>query len=120
MKQTITNEATLKILNILFERRIYAWRNSTGALGTRGHFYQMGKVGSSDIFALLPPNGRFLGIEIKTGADQLRPEQEGFIKNVQQMGGGIIVVRGQTVDALVADFNRQLVMALAFEKVIHS
>lgn len=90
---TKTNETTQLILNYLFKKGIYAWRNSVGAIKSQGKFYQMGKLGSSDIFAVLPPHGTFLGIEIKTGADKLRPEQVGFIKNVQFRGGGAIVVK---------------------------
>lgn len=62
-------------------------------LPTKHGMYQMGKVGSSDIFAILPPAGTFLGIEVKTGKDSLRPEQTGFIKNIEAMGGKCLVVK---------------------------
>lgn len=83
-----TNKATLLIKEALFKKGVYAWRNSVGMLKTEHGIYQMGKVGSSDLMAVLPPTGRFLGIEIKKGKDKLRPEQIGFIKNIQAMGGG--------------------------------
>lgn len=87
-----TNDLTQKILNDLFLRRIYAWRNSVGFLPTNHGMYQMGKIGSSDIIAILPPVGRFLGIEIKTGKDRIRPEQEGFKRNLELMGALYIIV----------------------------
>lgn len=90
-----TNDLTKFILNRLFKDGIYAWRNSVGAIKTSHGFYQMGKVGSSDIMAVLPPDGRFLGIEVKTGKDRIRPEQEGFMGNVRRMGGICLVVHDE-------------------------
>lgn len=89
-----TNEATHLILEYLFQKGIYAWRNSVGATQFKGHFYQFGLSGSSDIFAIMPPHCTFVGIEIKTGKDKLRPAQIGFIKNIQAMGGRVFVVNG--------------------------
>ena len=113
MKQSPTNLTTQLILNYLFKKGIYAWRNSVGAFSSGGKHYQMGKVGSSDILAVLPPNGRFMGIEIKTGKDSLRPEQIGFAKNLATMGAVSIVVKD------FSDFENQFpyirVMNLSLE-----
>jgi hypothetical protein len=99
---TKTNETTRLILEYLFQKGCYAWRNSIGAIQSKGHFYSMGLTGSSDIFAIFPPNGRFIGIEIKTGKDKLRPEQVGFIKNCQHVGADVLVVKD------FEDFKNQL------------
>lgn len=43
------------------------------------------KTGKPDVMAIMPPLARFLGVEIKTDKDRLRPEQEGFISNADRM-----------------------------------
>lgn len=89
-----TNETTRAILNFLFEKRIFAWRQNTGGIpDPRGFFRPAAKTGVADILAIVPPNGQFLAIEIKTGRDRLRPEQEGFLQNVRTMGGLALVVK---------------------------
>lgn len=90
-----TNETTKQILNYLFERRIFAWRENTIGVfdAKRGIYRPAPKKGISDIIAILPPHGRFCGIEIKTGKDRLSPEQQGFIENIQRMGGIALVVK---------------------------
>lgn len=90
---TKTNETTRLILKDLFQRQIFAWRNSVGAISTPHGFYQMGKSGSPDIIAILPPDGKFLGIEIKSGKDRLSPAQIGFIANTEKMGSAVLVVK---------------------------
>ena len=110
---TSTNKTTRLILEFLCKQGIFAWRNSVGTTSVRGHFYQMGKIGSSDIFAIIK-GGYFLGIEVKTGKDKLRPEQIGFIKNVQHMGAGVIVAKD------FDDFQKQFVIHEAALKVIHN
>ena len=90
---TATNQTTTQILNYLYDLKIYAWRqNTSGIPMSDGKFRPAAKTGLSDILAILPPVGRFLAIEIKTGSDRLRPEQEGFLKNVQRAGGFALVV----------------------------
>ena len=102
LTMTKTNETTRLILNDLYKRGIYAWRNSVGTgSGTytdkegnaKTRWYKMGKTGSSDILAVLPPNGRLLCIEIKTASDRLRPEQVGFKANIERMGAIYLVVK---------------------------
>ena len=104
---TKTNETTKLILADLYKRQIFAYRNSVGAISTPHGFYQMGKTGSSDVIAILPPRGRFLGIEIKTGKDRLRPAQIGFIRNVELMGGLTMTVKS------FEDYTQQLVHILS-------
>lgn len=37
--------------------------------------------------------GCFVGVEVKTGKDKLRPEQEGFIKQATTLGAIILIVK---------------------------
>ena len=90
---TLTNEITRLILNDLFKRQIFAWRQNTMPIPLpNGGFRPAAKTGLPDIMAILP-GGKFLGLEIKTNRDRLRPEQEGFIANARRMGADVLVVK---------------------------
>ena len=62
----------------VYDKRIGSYR--TGA-----------KKGISDILACV--NGKFVAIEVKIGKDHLSPEQEGFLKNIEHVGGIALVVK---------------------------
>ena len=100
---TKTNETTRFILNELYKRKIFAWRqNIAGIPLPQGGFRPAGKSGLPDIIAILPPDGHFLGIEVKTGKDRLRLEQVGFILNAERMGAKVLIVKD------FEDFKTQL------------
>lgn len=99
---TLTNETTRRILKFFFLYGVFAYRNSVGGGAAsyttktgdiHNRFVQFGKSGSPDIIAILPKSGRFLGVEVKTGRDRLRPEQIGFISNARRMGAEVLVVK---------------------------
>ena len=97
-KSSPANTLTKQILNYLFSQRVFAWRNSVGAFGglrANGEkmFLQFGKVGSPDIIAILPNEGRFAGFEVKIGKDKLRPAQVSFKRQAELCGGLYIVVK---------------------------
>ena len=97
-KSSPANTLTKQILNYLFEKRVFAWRNSVGAFGglrANGQkiFLQFGKVGSPDIIGILNPTGRFIGIEVKIGKDKLRPAQLSFKRQAELCGGLYVVVK---------------------------
>jgi hypothetical protein len=93
MKKSPTNETTNAILDFLFRARIFSFRqNISGIPVPGGGFRPSGKRGQPDIVGILPPSGRFLGIEVKTGKDRLSPEQIGFHKNSRDAGALILVV----------------------------
>lgn len=90
---TTTNDTTKRILNFFFAQQIFCWRNNTTGIPLKtGGFRPTSKKGVSDIIAICPPSGRFVGVEIKTGKDRLSPEQQGFCVNVQSMGGVALIV----------------------------
>lgn len=60
-----------------------------------------GLVGSSDIFVILGPKGRFGGIEVKVGYDTQSIEQEAFEARVTALGGFYILAR--SVEECLAD-----------------
>lgn len=94
MKQSPTNQLTEQILKYLFSQNIFCWRqNISGIPLPSGGFRPSGKTGLPDIIAILPPAGKFLGIEIKTGKDRLRPEQVGFHSSARKMGAEVLTVK---------------------------
>ena len=81
------------------------WRNNTGALvDQQGRFVRFGLCkGSSDLIGLrsleIRPElvglrlAQFVALEIKTAQGVLRPEQQAFLRLVQQLGGVAAVCR---------------------------
>lgn len=99
-----TNQLTSDIIAYLFKQHIFAFRcNTQGTYDqTTGKYRPARTTGIPDIIAI--PNGRFLGIEVKTGKDRLRDAQIGFHQNVSQSKGLILVVK--TMDDFVKQYNQ--------------
>ncbi len=53
----------------------------------------MGEAGLPDIVCVIPPNGRFLGLEVKSANGKLRPAQKEFMESIRSCGGYYVVVR---------------------------
>jgi hypothetical protein len=91
-------EATLvrACLELLALRRIFGWRNNSGGFvvgeGKDRRLVRAGLKGSPDIIAVLPPTGRFVGIECKVGRNRPTPEQAAFLETVRAAGGLALVV----------------------------
>jgi hypothetical protein len=93
-----------RCLEWLAIRRIFAWRNNTGALKIDGRWIRYGHPGSSDILAVTPvvitPEmvgrtvGVFTAIECKTEAGSQRANQKMFQKMVENAGGRYVLARG--------------------------
>jgi len=80
-------------LQYLEIRKIYHWRNNTGAVQVRpGQFMRFGKIGSSDILGILP-GGRMLCVECKAKSGKLSPEQKQFLDDARELGALALVVR---------------------------
>lgn len=97
-KPKVTEHQTQNaILQYLTVKKVFAWRNNTGAMpidapGGR-RFIRFGAKGSPDIMAILPPNGRFLAIEVKGPRGVLSDAQKEFLSAVQNRGGYTIVAK---------------------------
>jgi len=81
------------VLQFLDLKGIPAWRNNSGAIKTASHFFRYGCVGSADILGLLPPEGKFLAIECKSGGQRASRAQIAFLEAVNESGGIGIVAR---------------------------
>jgi len=97
---TTTNETTAQILKFLtFDIRAFVWRNNVLPVPLPGGGYRPGsKLGVPDIIGILPEwgemaGGTFIGIEVKTGKDKVRPEQEGFHSTARKLGAIILIVK---------------------------
>lgn len=100
MKHKSTEKETQKaVLDYLTAKRIFHWRNNTGATRTAsGGFIRFGAVGSPDIFAIA--KGRIFGFEIKDTNGKQSPEQEAFALAMTNAGGCYQIVRN--VDEVMA------------------
>lgn len=91
---TKTNETTRDILKFLFASSVFAWRHNVLPIPLPGGGYRPGsKSGIPDIIGILSEGGKFLGVEVKTGKDRLRPEQIGFHLTARKLGALILVVK---------------------------
>jgi hypothetical protein len=50
-------------------------------------------VGAPDLLGILAPEGRLIGLEVKTETGRVRPEQAAFLAMLRSMGGIAAVVR---------------------------
>jgi hypothetical protein len=96
MAKSPTNQTTNDILNFLFQHRIFAWRQNSGGIpmvhdGAIVGFRPSGKTGQPDIVGIF--NGRYLGIEVKTGKDRLSEGQVSFHLQARKSGALILVVK---------------------------
>jgi hypothetical protein len=92
MSKSTTNALTSALLEYLLRLPgCFAWRqNTAGVFDLARQLYRPApKRGVCDIIALY--RGRFVGIEVKTGKDRLRPEQKSFIASIERAGGSVIV-----------------------------
>ena len=79
-------------LAYLSARKIFHWRQNTGAVKVDDRYIRFSVPGISDIIGMLP-NGRFLAIEVKREiGGKLSAEQKDFLDTVNEHGGFGIVV----------------------------
>lgn len=80
---------TNDIIDFIYRQGGFSWRaSSVGIYDEKVKQYRTApKKGVSDILAVIPPNGRLIAIEVKIGKDKLRLEQQGFLKNIEHVGG---------------------------------
>lgn len=74
---------------------VMVWPNATGAVRSKDtdRWVRFGRTGSTDIFAVVTPFGRFLGLEVKTGAATQSARQKSWAAAVERRGGLVRVVR---------------------------
>lgn len=89
-----------RVLDALQARRYWAWRVNAGAQvipaakGAARRVIKAAPAGTPDILVLLPPDGRCIGLEVKTATGVLRPSQRLWQAKAELSGVGYAVVRG--------------------------
>lgn len=98
------NEMTHAVLLLCDKLKIFAWRNNTMGVRTQDGGYRPvggihGGQGSPDVIGVLP-NGKFLGIEIKTNKDRMSIAQSEVQQRITENNGLYIVVNPRTIALL--------------------
>lgn len=99
---------TLRLLNA---SGIPAWRQNAGLsliqAGARRRVIRIGLKGMPDIIGIIPPQGRFLAVEVKSGRASLTPHQKAFLQAIGEAGGYCAVVREpRDVDRLLLELKK--------------
>lgn len=80
----------------------------TGAVEIDGKRYSLGRLGSSDL--VVAWFGLFIAIELKAGADRMRPMQEKFASRISEAGAVYLIVRepGDAVKGMMRLYNERV------------
>ncbi len=94
------------ILQYLDVKRIFHWRNNSGAVKAfrkngDSQLLKFGKVGSSDILGCLC-DGKLLAIEVKSDTGRLSIPQSDFLDSISALGGVAFMARS------IDDVEREL------------
>ncbi len=86
--QSAAHSALVNEILMIFggRKNLTLWKNATGAVKIGARFLRFGMKGSPDILGIAD-GGRFVGIEVKTGAAKQSPEQKLFQAMVFRRGG---------------------------------
>lgn len=82
-----------QILDWLKETGLLHWRANSGELFYHGRRIFLGPDGIPDIVMIVPPKGRFVGLEVKSSKGRLRKDQVAFAKTMADNGALFFVVR---------------------------
>ena len=90
MNNPSEKEIQKTILEYLTLRRIFHWRNNSGAMKTdAGHMYFFGTPGSPDVLAI--HEGVFYGIEVKKVGGKQSENQKAFQAGLEKAGGKYVL-----------------------------
>jgi hypothetical protein len=80
-----------QILDYLALKRIFAYRNNTGAFSNgHGGFYRFGAIGSPVITCVIA--GQYVGIEVKRPGGKQSDHQKEFQANLEAAGGKYVLL----------------------------
>lgn len=106
-------------LQWLHLKGIFCWRQNQGAIPLKNGGYRkfVGLKGVSDILGILPQTvrlggeerpvtfGNLLAVETKRPGEKLRPEQEEFLRRVNEQGGiGLCIHSVSELDLLLSPY----------------
>ena len=81
------------ILRWLKTTGLMFWRSNSGSLFLRGRHINLGPLGCADISVVVPPLGRFVGMEVKSANGKIRKDQVTYAAGLTQQGGLYFIVR---------------------------
>lgn len=81
------------ILRYLKSAGLLHWRQNSGTLVMGKYRITLGMKGLPDIIVVIPPDGRFLGLEVKSETGKWRPAQKEFAAKLESSGGRYEIVR---------------------------
>jgi hypothetical protein len=89
----------------LAEHAVFEWRNNTGVAVNKatGQHVRFGIPGGSDLLVVVPPYGRFLGVETKAKRGRQSDKQKRFEQAVRRAGGVYAVCK--TLEELRVAFD---------------
>jgi hypothetical protein len=100
-RQPKESEIQKSILDWLAAKRIFHYRQNTGAVQTETRFFRFGAVGAPDIIAVV--GGRYVGIEVKAPRGNQSPAQREFEGRLRMAGGVYVLARSiEDVEEAVA------------------
>jgi hypothetical protein len=81
------------ILRWLKSTGLMFWRSNSGSLFLRGRHINLGPLGCADISLVVPPSGRFVGLEVKSAKGKVRKDQITYAEGLTKQGGAYFIVR---------------------------
>lgn len=92
------------ILNALRLQGARAWRQQSGVIPKGGRYIHTGEKGLPDIGCIVPPRGRYLGLEVKTKTGKVSEDQVKWAEEAAVFGARVAVVRSaqEAVDAYLS------------------
>ncbi len=99
-----------QILAWLKQTGLLHWRQNSGVVFAGNRRILLGEEGLPDIVVIVPPNGRLLGLEVKSAKGKLRPGQVAFKQRCEATGATYKVVRSlsQAMDAVAECVGKEL------------
>lgn len=84
-----------EILAFLKNNSVLHWRQNSGMvpIGGGSRFIRLGSKGLPDICVIMPPHGKFVGLEVKTKVGKVNQNQKEFAMRLTNLGGYYFVVR---------------------------
>ncbi len=90
---SVEGDIQAAILEAFHDMGVLAWRVQSGTVKVRGGRMNLAPAGTPDIHVLVPPNGRFLGLEVKAPDGRVRAAQIAWHERARRDGAAVAVVR---------------------------
>lgn len=95
LRDGTTRESVIQsdILRWLKTTGLMFWRSNSGSVFLHGRHINLGPLGCADISLVLPTNGTFVGLEVKSAKGTIRKDQITYAAALVSQGGRYFIVR---------------------------